>query len=102
MAEENGDQLDADQELYEEARSYVQKLKGFYSHLAAYVGVMVLLHLINLFASGSYWAFWPALGWGIGLLAHGNSVMRWVDYFGTDWEERKIREYLGGDRGNSR
>ena len=91
-------ELNVDQQRREEARNYVQKLKGFYTHLGIYLAVNALLHLVNLFASGGYWAFWPALGWGIGVAAHGNSVMHWVDYFGKEWEERKIREYLGGER----
>ncbi len=89
---------DTDTVRYEEAQRYVQKLKGFYTHLAVCLTVNSFLHLANIVTAGGYWAFWPALAWGIGVAIHGNSVLRWVDYFGREWEERKIREYLGGER----
>jgi hypothetical protein len=37
---------------------------------------------------------WGTLGWGIGLLAHGVSVFAFDGWLGSEWEERKIREYL--------
>ena len=37
---------------------------------------------------------WAAMGWGLGLIAHGLSVFAFNGAFGKDWEERKIREYL--------
>jgi hypothetical protein len=43
---------------------------------------------------GRWWFFYPALGWGVGLLAHGLSVFASGGWFGRGWEERKIREYL--------
>jgi len=37
-------------------------------------------------ASGVYWAFWPLLGWGIGLLVHGLVTYRWIPFVGKEWE----------------
>ena len=45
-------------------------LKGWYSHLTLYLGVMLLLVLIDLFNGGTWWFFWPLLGWGVGVGAH--------------------------------
>ena len=45
---------------------------GFRIHLAAYVLVNALLIAINLiFTPNTLWFYWPLLGWGIGILAHG-------------------------------
>ena len=61
-----------DRTRYERARRYVREIRAFYLHCAIFVAVNVLLHVINFVASPkAYWAFWPLLGWGIGLLAHG-------------------------------
>lgn len=53
------------------ALARVRKIKGFYIHLAQYVVVISVLTVINLVTHPSkWWFFWPALGWGIGILAH--------------------------------
>ncbi|HTP50474.1 MAG TPA: 2TM domain-containing protein [Anaeromyxobacteraceae bacterium] len=64
-----------------------------YVHLIVYLLVNSGLLVLNLLSGRPFWFIWPALGWGIGLLAHGVSVGGWR-FLGTDWEERKIREEL--------
>jgi hypothetical protein len=84
---------------YERARRRVRELRGFYLHGLVFAGVNVLLHAVNFATSpGVYWAFWPLLGWGIGLVAHGLATYRWMPFFGRDWEERKIRQLMERDR----
>jgi len=90
-----------DQERYRRARRRVREIRAFYIHLAVFVAVNLLLHLINFVtAPGVYWAFWPLLGWGIGLLVHGLVTYRWMPFVGKEWEERKIREFMDKDRRN--
>ena len=80
---------------YREARHYVEQLKGFYTHAAVYVlvnlGFFVLAELTGRF--GKLYP-WPALAWGIGLVAPGIWVYALGGLLGPSWEERKIREYL--------
>lgn len=74
----------------------VRKLKGFYIHLTQYVVVIVGLGIINLYNSpDSLWFFWPALGWGIGILAHAASFFQWVPFFGPQWERKQVEKQLG-------
>ena len=48
---------------------------GFKIHFAAYVGVNLLLIAINLLTTpDELWFYWPLLGWGIGIIAHGVAV----------------------------
>ncbi|HEX9881784.1 MAG TPA: 2TM domain-containing protein [Hyphomicrobium sp.] len=48
---------------------------GFKIHFAAYVGVNLLLLVINLLTTpNELWFFWPLVGWGIGIVAHGAAV----------------------------
>jgi hypothetical protein len=48
---------------------------GFRSHLLAYAVVNAGLLLINLASSPNHlWFYWPMLGWGVGLAAHGVAV----------------------------
>jgi transcriptional regulator with XRE-family HTH domain len=75
---------------------HVQDIKGFYSHLINYAVVVLGLFLINFLTSpGYYWAWWAALGWGIGVISHGLSVFEVYSFFGADWEKRQIEKRLG-------
>lgn len=48
---------------------------GFKIHFAAYVGVNLLLIVVNLLTTpDKLWFYWPLLGWGIGIFAHGASI----------------------------
>jgi len=63
------------QEAYEKAKKRVEAKIGFYIHLAVYVGVNLLLLIINLTTSPQYlWFKWPLIGWGIGLVFHGVGI----------------------------
>ncbi len=87
-----------DDERIEAARSRVREIKGLYIHVAIYVLVNVGLHIINFVtAPGQYWAFWPLLGWGIGVAAHILAVARIVPFLGKEWEERKVQQVLDKD-----
>jgi len=47
---------------------------GFRIHLAAYILVNALLIAINLLLTPDrLWFYWPLLGWGIGIIAHGTA-----------------------------
>ena len=60
------------QEAYQQAKNRIQKKLAFRIHLAIYVGVNLLLLLINLSTSpDNLWVKWPILGWGIGIVFHG-------------------------------
>jgi len=80
---------------YQKAKKRVNALKGFYIHLTVYVVVNLMLFSINMIVSpDSLWFFWPLMGWGIGLAFHALSVFVFGRGFSSDWEERKIREYM--------
>ena len=45
---------------------------GFKIHFAAYALVNLLLLAINLLTTPNHlWFYWPLVGWGIGIVAHG-------------------------------
>jgi len=89
-----------ERDRYDRARRRVRQIRAFYLHATVFGVINALLHLINLVTtSGTYWAFWPLLGWGIGLLAHALATYRWTPFFCREWEERKIKELLDKDRG---
>jgi 2TM domain len=85
---------------YHEAHLRVKKIKGFYNHLAAYIGVnimIVILNINNLDQGETYFQFknfMTAFFWGLGLLAHGLSVFLPELFLGSKWEEKKIQELM--------
>ena len=84
-----------EEERYFKARKRVEEIKGFYGNLIAYIVVNIGLMVINLLTSPGYlWFFWPMLGWGIGVLFHGMKVFNYMPFFGKDWEEKKIKEFM--------
>ena len=78
------------------ALAHVRQLKGFYIHLMKYVLVMMVLAIINWVASPErLWVIWPALGWGIGLLAHALRTFAKLPFFSPAWEKRQVEKHLG-------
>jgi len=83
-----------------EALEYVRDIKGFYTHAITFLVVTTALAIANLiFTPGYFWAKWTYLGWGIGLLVHGQAVYEWIDVFGPKWERRQVEKRL--DRSKS-
>ena len=64
----------------ERARKHVEEVRDFYYHLMVYVFVNAILVVVDLMSGtggpvlGLDWAFWPMLGWGLGLAGHAISV----------------------------
>jgi uncharacterized membrane protein len=55
------------------ARRRASAKLGFYVHALVYAVVITGLNVLA-FSQGKAWAFWPAAGWGFGLLMHGLGV----------------------------
>ncbi|MFB9158597.1 2TM domain-containing protein [Chromobacterium violaceum] len=78
------------------ALQHVNRLKRFYRHLIQYALVMAALAVINLLTSPHHWwVMWPALGWGMGLLAHAINAFELLPVLGPDWERRQVEKRLG-------
>jgi hypothetical protein len=83
------------QEAYQEAKKRVEAKIGFFVHLAVYVGVNILLIIINLITSPRYlWFKWPLIGWSIGVFFHGLSVFVFSSRGLSAVKERMIEEEM--------
>jgi hypothetical protein len=85
---------DALRDAEHQARKRVREERDFYSHLASYLVVNLFLVSLNLWTGGGFWAIWPLLGWGIGLVSHAVSVYGLFGIGSKEWEERKVRELV--------
>ncbi|MFL9844292.1 2TM domain-containing protein [Flavobacterium rhizosphaerae] len=87
----------------ERARKRVKAIKGFYKHFTIYIIVNMLLLIVHWLTMepGEQFLTWntftTAFFWGIGLLCHGFAVFGTDFLFGAEWEERKIKKYMGED-----
>ncbi|WP_432410592.1 2TM domain-containing protein [Rasiella sp. SM2506] len=79
----------------QQAQEHVEKLKGFYSHLSIYLLFIPIFIAVNYFGGSNFpWAIFPIVGWGIGITGHAFETYKWSPFFGKNWEERKIREFM--------
>ena len=78
-------------EAYQRAKKRVEAKIGFYVHLSVYIGVNILLIVINLVTSPQYiWFKFPLIGWGVGLLFHALGVFLFSS--GSAIKERMIEK----------
>lgn len=98
-----------DRKRRRKARRRVAELKGFYSHLTAYLLVNTVLTTFkiieNLNHGESFWeAFWGFgtfaiwFFWGIGLFFHALKVFSMNPLFSKDWEEQQIQKYIDKEK----
>ena len=81
---------------YQQARERAKAIQGLYIHLLVYAVVNTGLFLINWLTrggDGSWWFFWPLLGWGVAVAIH--VVVTFVPVFAPDWAERRAERTLG-------
>jgi transcriptional regulator with XRE-family HTH domain len=78
-----------------EVIEHVKDIKDFYSHLINYGIVVGGFFILNLLTSPDYiWAWWIAMGWGIGVVSHALSVYEITSFFGAEWEKKQIEKRL--------
>ena len=82
---------------YANAKKRVEDRMGFYIHLTVYLVVNTFLVILNLtFTKNYFWAIWPMLGWGIGLIIHALSAFMFTAK--SSWKKRLIeKEMQKGD-----
>ncbi|WP_340063831.1 2TM domain-containing protein [Ascidiimonas aurantiaca] len=83
---------------YERARERVEAIKSFYGNLTSYIIVIPLLAYLNYLTSDFPWAIFPAVGWGLGVIAHGMEAFGYNPFLGKNWEQKKIKEYMEKDK----
>lgn len=84
---------------YIKAVERVEEIKGFYGSLLSYCIVIPFLIFIYFRYTPNtiQWFWFPALGWGIGLIFQGFKAFNYNPILGSDWEERKIQEFMNED-----
>jgi hypothetical protein len=90
---------------YKQAKSKVENLRSFYLHLIAYIVFNLVISILKIirnlnngetfheaffdFGTIAIWVFW-----GVGILFHAFSVFGLDRILGTNWEAKKLKQYL--------
>ncbi len=89
---------------YQRAKERIAETKKFYSRLISYaVGISLLAGLNYYIDQWNHpWFLWAAFGWGIGLAFQAAKAFDLNPFFGRNWEERKIKEFMRKDERKTR
>ncbi len=97
----------------ERARRRVDRIKGFYIHLAIFIIFNTALFLLKDELMGALvgeealsnpkvtdWVYWNILVWLAILVIHALIIFGNIPFLGKNWEERQIRKFMneGQDR----
>ena len=83
-----------ERKTYIKAKKRVEKLKGFYSHILAYIVLTPIWIYINYITYWDFKWFWfPVVGMGISIIIHAFIMFG----YNNDWEERKLKEFMEKD-----
>ncbi|MCF6213116.1 MAG: histidine kinase [Flavobacteriaceae bacterium] len=84
---------------YLKAVERVKEIKSFYASLIAYCIVMPFIIFIYYRYSPHtiQWFWFPMFGWGMGLTFQGFKAFNYYPILGSDWEDRKIKEFINED-----
>jgi len=78
----------------ERAKHRVADMTAFYFHAGIFAVSVPLMFVINYHASPEWWAHWPMLVWGFGILAHATAVFGTMPRFIERWQVRTIKKIL--------
>lgn len=81
-----------DPDLLRRAKKRVAMRMGFFTHALVYAAVNASLFALNVFQGGPLWSFWPLVGWGIGLAAHG--LATWFSLNGDGMRDRMLQQEI--------
>jgi hypothetical protein len=96
-----------EEDRYFRAKKKVKNIKGFYIHAFVYVIVntVLLLLIYSAYTNKSEFinlgTFSTAIGWGIGLALHAFGVFGRDLFFGADWEEKKLQQFMKEEESSS-
>ncbi|HEU4495964.1 MAG TPA: 2TM domain-containing protein [Flavobacterium sp.] len=89
-----------EKQRFERARKRVKAISGFYRHFIVYILVnafLIALKYFNLEPGEKFLkfsTFSTAFFWGIGIAFHALGVFGTALFFGSGWEEKKIRQLM--------
>jgi hypothetical protein len=84
--------------ILQQAQKRVKQKKGFFKHLAAFVGVGFFFFAMNMFTlveeGPEIWFFFPLLPWSVGLIIHYFNVFGFpgTGALTPEWEAKEVQK----------
>ena len=76
-----------------EALEYVKGIKEFYTH--AFIFLVFALSFYIIKPDTKIELFWPFVGWGFGVIAHGIMAYELISFPWQNWEKKMIEKKIG-------
>lgn len=82
-----------DQEKLKKAKKRVQEKLAFIQHCVIYVFCIIMFVILNYTITPHYtWWYWPALGWGIGIVSHFLSITKlYTKKIEKEWIQKELK-----------
>ena len=96
-------EINKEDNKYLRAKKRVEAMKSFYMSVSMYIIFICALAGLNYYINEfrNPWFLWAAFGWGIGLFFQAIKVFNWTPFMGTNWEKRKMKEFIEEEENNS-
>lgn len=72
----------------------VRAMRAFYTHLTLFIGINLVLFLVDSSTPGPAWFYIPLLAWGLIVAMHGLHAYDMLPWTTQGWEQRKVRELI--------
>ncbi len=83
------------EDIRKAAKQRVTRLRAYYAHVFAYLVINVFLLVVNLLTTpDTLWFYWVSIAWGLGLAFDTYDAFWKNRFFGAEWEEKKIQQYM--------
>lgn len=83
------------EQQYLKAKQQVAKIKSFYAGVIGYCLVIPFLIFVNLSTFPQlHWFWFPAFGWGLGLIFQGVHTFNYTPFLGKGWEENQMKRFM--------
>lgn len=90
--------LSEDEMHYQNAKKKAREIRSFYINLSLFCMLIPVIIGINLYFVPQFHWFWLSiLGWGTGLAFHGLATFNFRPFVKSNWEERKIQQFIKED-----
>ncbi len=84
-----------DEIQYKKASKKARELRDFYINLSLFCFLIPIIIGVNLyFVPEFHWFWFSIMGWGTGLTIQGLMVFGLHTLMKSDWEERKMKQFL--------
>ncbi|ARN76842.1 hypothetical protein BST97_01855 [Nonlabens spongiae] len=91
------------EEIYKKAKERIHQLRAFYTHFTVFLVIAIPSLIIGwILSKAVFHSFLIGYaGWGLGVLIHAIVTFEIFNFWGKDWEDRKLKEIIQKENQNA-